>query len=194
VCGSADEAVKAAQAMGFPVVLKIASADFPHKSDAGLVLLGVADAPAVREGYATLMQRACKADPQARIDGVSVQEQVQGGVEMILGLVNDPLFGPSLSVGMGGIFTEALKDSVVCPLPVDAQDVRDMIGRLRMGGLLQGLRGRPAADIEAVVRAALALAALGEAAGPALAEVDINPLIALPDRAVAVDALAVARR
>ena len=115
-----------------------------------------------------------------------------GGVEMLVGLTCDPHLGPAITIGAGGIHAEILRDVAVRPLPVDDQDIREMIASLRIAPLLAGARGRPAADLDALVALALAVAGLGLAAGPKLAELDLNPVVALPDRAVAVDALVVA--
>jgi hypothetical protein len=112
-------------------------------------------------------------------------------VELILGIVNDPQFGPMLSVGTGGIFVEILADVRLLALPTSAAAVRRALGALRGAPLLRGARGRPAADLDAVVRSALGLAALAEDLGEQVLAIDLNPLVALPDRAVVVDALIV---
>lgn len=189
---TAAQAVAAAREMGLPVALKLISPAFPHKSDVGLVRLGVADLAAVETVHAQLVARARQLDPNAVIDGVVVQEQIGKGVEMIVGLSQDVQFGPVLTIGAGGIHAEILKDVAVRPLPVDRDDVREMIASLKLSPLLDGVRGAPACDKEALVDVAMQVARLGLAAGSRLAELDLNPVIALPDRAVAVDALAVA--
>jgi acyl-CoA synthetase (NDP forming) len=125
------------------------------------------------------------------VDGVLVQEQIQGGVEMIVGLTVDPMLGPSLTVGAGGIYAEVLKDVATAPLPVNAQDIRDMVASLRLSPLLDGVRGAPAADKEGFVNLALKVAELGLAAGGKVTELDLNPVLVQPKRAVAVDALVV---
>ncbi|MBY8821019.1 acetate--CoA ligase family protein [Sphingomonas colocasiae] len=178
--------------LAFPRVLKLSSPDFPHRSDLGLVMLGIDTADAVRQAFDTIIARAQAARPDARIEGVLVQEQIVGGVEMLVGLTHDPHLGPAITIGAGGIHAEILRDVSVRPLPVDEQDIREMIGGLRIAPLLAGARGRPPADLDALVTLALAVAGLGLAAGSKLAELDLNPVIALPDRAVAVDALMVA--
>lgn len=189
---SASAAASAHAEMPFPHVLKISSPDFPHRSDLGLVMLGIDSADAAREAFETITARATAARPDGRIEGVLVQEQIIGGVEMLVGLTYDPHLGPAITIGAGGIHAEILRDVAVRPLPVDDQDIREMIASLRIAPLLAGARGRPAADLDALVALALAVAGLGLAAGPKLAELDLNPVVALPDRAVAVDALVVA--
>jgi acyl-CoA synthetase (NDP forming) len=188
---SAEEAAAAAEAIGFPVVLKLMSAAVPHKTDLGLVKLGVGSAQEARAVAADLLARGRQlASPEA-IDGVLVQEQVAKGVEMIVGLTQDAQFGPSLTIGAGGVYAEVLKDAATAPLPVTPADVREMIAGLRTARLLDGVRGAPPADTEALVRLACAVGELGRACGPALVELDLNPVVVLPDRALAVDALVV---
>jgi acyl-CoA synthetase (NDP forming) len=186
-----DEAAAAAEAMGFPVVLKLMSPDIPHKTDKGLVKLGVGSADEVRAIAADLLARGRDHAAGGTIDGILVQEQIPQGVEMIVGLTHDPQFGPALTIGAGGIHAEVLKDAATAPLPVTADDVREMISSLRLAPLLDGARGAEPADREALVRLALAAGELGRSCKGALAELDLNPVVVLPDRAVAVDALVV---
>jgi acyl-CoA synthetase (NDP forming) len=190
VSGAAAAAASAAK-MGGLVAMKLASPDFPHKSDVGLVKLGIDPADAGRV-HDELVARAKALKADARIDGVVVQEMIRGGVEMIVGLSTDPVLGPSLTIGAGGVYAELLRDVAIRPLPVDEADVRDMIGELRLGALLDGFRGSPKVDKDGLVKVALQVAALGLAAKGRLAELDLNPVIVLPERAVAVDFLAVA--
>jgi acyl-CoA synthetase (NDP forming) len=191
LCQTAEEAVAAATGMGFPVVLKLMSPDIPHKTDKGLVKLNIGSAEAVGAVAADLLARGRELAGDGGIDGVLVQEQVPQGIEMIIGLTQDPQFGPSLTIGAGGIYAEVLKDVLTAPLPVTEADVREMIDGLRMAPLLDGVRGAAAGDKEGLVRMATAVGALGHAAGPLLAELDLNPVVVLPDRVVAVDALVV---
>jgi acyl-CoA synthetase (NDP forming) len=189
---NADAAAEAAEAIGFPVVLKLMSPDIPHKTDKGLVRLGLRTATDVRAIADELLARGRELAPAARIDGLLVQEQVPAGVEMIVGLTNDAQFGPSLTIGAGGIHAEMINDAVTAPLPVSADDVREMIAALRMAPLLDGARGAAPADREAFVRLARAVGELGLSAGSLLSELDLNPVVVLPDNAVAVDALVIA--
>jgi acyl-CoA synthetase (NDP forming) len=187
----AAAAADAAREIGLPVAIKVMSPDIPHKSELGLVRLGVETPEAARATAEDLLARA-RAAGAARIDGVLVQEQVEGGVEMIVGLSQDPQFGPTLTLGAGGVHAEVLKDVVASPLPVGPQDVRDMIASLRMAPLLDGVRGAPPADKAALVDLVLRAAALGLAAGDRIQEMDLNPVLVQPHRAVVVDALVVA--
>jgi acyl-CoA synthetase (NDP forming) len=188
---SAAEARAAAADIGFPVAMKLMSAAFPHKSDVGLLALGVATAEQVATVHDELMARANALDPSAGIDGVLIQEQVAAGVEMIVGLTNDPVMGPSLTIGAGGIYAEILSDVAVRPLPVDERDVAEMIDGLKVAPLLEGARGARPADKQAFIRLVLGVAGMAESADGAISELDLNPVVVQPGRAVAVDALIV---
>nr|WMC99872.1 acetate--CoA ligase family protein [Aminobacter aminovorans] len=189
---SPSEAAETVTAWGGRVVMKLASPDIAHKSDAGLVLLDIADTATAAGAYDSLVAKARHHFPTARIEGVLMQEQIGSGVEMIVGLTQDPDLGPTITVGAGGIHAEILKDAATRPLPVDKDDIRAMIASLRLSPLLDGARGAAPADKEALVDLVFNLAQLGLGAGPAISELDLNPVIVLPDRAVAVDALVVA--
>ena len=179
-CGSADDAVAAAGRFGFPVVMKILSPDILHKSEIGGVLLDVADAGAVRAGYDTLLARAKQAAPAARIEGVLVAKQLKGGVECIMGIHRDPVFGPMAMFGLGGIFVEILKDVVFHRCPFGTDVAAAMIASIKGAPLLQGARGRPPADIKALAEMLSRLSAFAVAAGPRLASIDLNPVFAMP--------------
>ena len=189
---SQSAAVAAAAAMGAPVAMKLMSPDFPHKSDVGLLRLDVRGPARVRAVYRELVARATALNPHACIDGVLVQEQVGAGVEMIVGLTYDAQMGPTLTIGAGGIFAEVLADVAVRPLPVDADDVREMIAGLKVAKLLAGGRGAAPADRQGFVALVLKVAALAESANGRISELDLNPVIVQPHRALAVDALIVA--
>lgn len=177
VCASADDATRFAREIGLPVAMKISSKDILHKSDAGLVKLGVASDEAVRAAFDALGQAARKAFPNAEIDGVLVQEMLAGGQEVIVGLSRDPQFGPVVMFGLGGIFVEALHDVTLRALPITRQDAEAMVREIRGFKVLEGLRGRPAADVAAIVDVILRVAALGMEFGDRIQELDINPLM-----------------
>jgi acetate---CoA ligase (ADP-forming) len=189
---SAAEAARVAADIGFPVVMKVASPDFPHKSDAGLVRLGVGSATEARAAYTELVDRALRAKRRARIDGVQIQEQVAGGTEMIVGVTRDAVFGPAVLVGTGGVFAEILSDVAVRPLPIDRRDAQDMVRSLRGYPLLEGARGQARRDVGALVDVVLAVARAAAACGDRLLELDLNPVVVRAKGAVAVDYLAVA--
>ena len=191
VAATAGDARRAAEDVGLPVAVKIASADFPHKSDAGLVMLGVDTLDGVELAAQSVLDRARAAAPDAAIDGVEVQQMVSGGTEMIVGVTRDPTFGPAVMVGTGGVFAEVLADTTVRPLPLDKADAYEMVRSLKGFALLEGARGRPPADVDALVEVVMATATLATALGECLAELDLNPVVVL-DRghgAVVVDHL-----
>ena len=190
---SADDAGAAAERLGFPVVMKIASADFPHKSDLGLVRVGVTDADDAKRVFEELVEQARIADTSATVDGVVVQQQLSGGVEMIVGANHDVVLGPTVLVGTGGVFAEVLEDVAVRPLPLDRDDAREMIGSLRGRALLEGARGQPPCDQDALADVILSVARLCTAAEGRLAELDLNPVVVTPDGATAVDWLVLPR-
>jgi acyl-CoA synthetase (NDP forming) len=182
IAETVEDAVSAAERIGYPVVLKTAEG-LMHKTDRGGLVLDLHNPEAARRAYETL---AARFGPR-----VLVQKMHPRGIELILGLVNDPQFGMFLSVGFGGVFVEVFKEVRLLVLPTTAEQIRAAFGSLRGAALLNGVRGGPPVDLDAVVNAALALADFGAAAGNLVAEVDVNPLIAYPDGVVAVDALIV---
>ncbi|HYJ17199.1 MAG TPA: acetate--CoA ligase family protein [Candidatus Limnocylindria bacterium] len=187
----ADEATAAADKMGYPVVLKIESGQITHKSDVGGVALKLASAAEVRDGYSRIMQQVAAKAPQAKLDGVVVQRMASEGVEMILGIKRDPLFGLVVLCGLGGILVEVLKDVAIGIPPLSRQQASEMIQRLRGAAILGGVRGKPPADVDALCDAIVGLANLAVSLGDQLNGIDINPLIVLPrgQGVVAVDAL-----
>lgn len=177
---TAEEAVAAAGEIGYPVVLKVESAALPHKTEAGAVLLNVPDAEAVRAGFARVLANARRAAPPATLAGVLVQEMVGPGAEMIVGCRRDPQFGPVLACGLGGVLVEALRDAEILVPPVAASEVRAALARLRGYPVLEGVRGRGPADLDALVDAVLRFAELALDLGDRVREIDVNPLVVLP--------------
>jgi acyl-CoA synthetase (NDP forming) len=188
---SADEAVALARAIGGPVALKIESPDIAHKTEAGAIRLGVEGEAAVREAHDAVHAAARRYRPDARIVGVLVQEMVPRGAELMLGLVQDPVFGPVLAVGSGGVFVEVWRDITYRVPPVDAGTAKAMLQELRGRRLLEGVRDLPAADLDAVADAIVRLSWLAHDHGARIRELDINPLVALPKGVKVVDALVV---
>jgi acetate---CoA ligase (ADP-forming) len=179
-------ALAAAQAIGYPVVLKTDEPTILHKSDVGGVLLGIADAGQLAAGYADL---AARLGPRAL-----VCQSVPAGVELALGLARDPELGPFVVVGAGGVLVELLADRAVALPPVDEVTAAELLGELRVAKLLAGVRGAAPADMNAVITAITGLSALAAELGDLLEALDVNPLICGPGGAVAVDALAIPRR
>jgi acetate---CoA ligase (ADP-forming) len=181
VCTSAEQAVEAAEAFRYPVVMKIVSPDILHKSDIGGVLLDVSDPGAVSAGYAKLLERACLAAPGARIEGVLVAKQIKGGLECILGIHRDPVFGPIAMFGLGGIFVEIQKDVAFHRCPFGEDVAERMIHSIRGVSLLTGARGRPPTDVKALALMLARLSVFAHQAGPRLRSLDLNPVLALPE-------------
>lgn len=190
--GDAEAAVAAAARIGYPVVLKGISRSITHKSDAGLVRLNLADADSVRAGWAALADILRAADGDVA-PHVSVQQQVAGVAELILGVRVDADFGPQLLAGFGGVLVEVLKDFRLAAVPLSPAAARALLDGLRLRPLLDGVRGRPAADVEAAVDAIVRLSWLAADLGDSLRELDVNPLIvgARGEGATAVDGRAV---
>jgi acyl-CoA synthetase (NDP forming) len=190
LCKSLAESTAVAEELGYPVALKVMSPDILHKTEAGIVALRVRDEEELRNTYGRILEKAAKAKPGARIKGVLVQEMVSGGQECIVGVRRDPLFGLVVAVGLGGVFVEVLKDVSLRLAPVDRETVLEMLGELRGLPLLEGARGNPPRDIEALASLVEAVShmALNE---PDLLELDVNPVMVLEEGhgAVAVDAL-----
>lgn len=193
VVTSADDAVLRARATGYPVVLKIASEDIAHKTEVGGVALNLNDDDAVREAFARLMANARRHAPQARLDGVLVAPMVSGGVELIAGVSRDPVFGPVVMVGFGGIYAEILKDVAVQVAPVSEAEALRMIRSLRMFPLLDGARGQACADVAAAARTVARLSEFACRHAHDIAEIDLNPLVVQPEGqgALVLDALMV---
>ncbi|MDE2334384.1 MAG: acetate--CoA ligase family protein [Rhodospirillales bacterium] len=192
VCQTEAQAEAAARQIGWPVVMKIVSPDIAHKSEIGGVVTGITSPGDVVRTHALLLERAAARAPHARIDGILVARH-HSGVELIMGLARDPVFGPVAMVGAGGIFAEIMDDVALRSCPFGADTAQAMIRSLRCFALLNGARGRERADLGALAMMLARLSALGAAAGPRLLAVDLNPVIASADEAVAVDAVIVLR-
>lgn len=191
----ADEAVRAAGAIGYPVVLKLLSPDVLHKSDIGGVKLNLADAAAVRAAFDAVMAAASTHAPQARIDGVLVAPMLRGGVECILGVSRDAVFGPVVMFGLGGIFVEAMGDVSFRVAPFDVDEARRMIAETKASKVLDGLRGAPPADREALARALSDISLYAAANAQALESLEANPVLVRPagQGLVALDAVLIGR-
>ncbi len=187
VVTSAEEASAECAEIGFPVVMKIVSPDILHKTEIGGVLVGVADEQAARDGYALLIDRAQTAKPDARLDGVLIAQQIDRGVECLMGIQRDPVFGPVAVFGLGGIFVEILKDVVLKPCPFNPDAAEDMIRSIRSFEMLKGARGQAGVDIQALAQMLSRLSHLAVGLGDQLVSIDINPVIATPHGAWAVD-------
>ncbi|WP_311944097.1 acetate--CoA ligase family protein [Halomonas piscis] len=184
----ADELAEAARAFaGTPVAMKVVSPDISHKSDAGGVALNLEGEAALTEAYADIMRSAGEYAPQARIDGVLVTPMAPQGVEVIVGLMRDPTFGPVVMFGLGGVLVEVLEDVAFRAAPLSRGDAAAMLDQLKARRVLDGVRGAPGVDKNALIELLLSVSRLMEAY-PAIAELDLNPVIAYPDGYAVVDA------
>lgn len=190
---TAEEAAAFALQAGGPVVLKIASPHIAHKTEVGGVVLNLQSESAVAAAWIEMMRRVTKERPDARIDGILAAPMRQAGVELFVGTLNDLQWGPTLAVGLGGVWVEALRDTSLRLLPVSREDVLEMLAELRGARLLDGWRGAPAADKEKVADAIVAIGNAALRLGPGLASLEVNPLRALGETVEALDALAVWR-
>jgi acetate---CoA ligase (ADP-forming) len=172
-----DDASEAARRISGPIALKVQSPNIVHKTEAGAVLLGLTGDAAVREGYRNVLSRAKAAYPNAKIDGVLVQAMAKRGQEMILGITRDPVFGPMLMVGLGGIHVEVLKDVAFAPVPLDTEDALALLGELKGAALLDGARGAKPADKSALAELMVALSRFAADHAEHIAEIDLNPVI-----------------
>jgi acyl-CoA synthetase (NDP forming) len=184
---SKEQAVAIAKELGLPVVLKIASADVVHKSDAGGVKLGLKTAAQVGKAYDDIMKSIKAAFPNAKIEGVSVQTMARPGVEVIIGMSKDAQFGPVLMFGLGGVLVEILKDVAFRIVPLVKRDAKEMIREIKGFPLLQGYRGSEPVDVENLENMVLKVSEFVDKT-PAIKEIDLNPIFAYKDGAIAVDA------
>jgi acyl-CoA synthetase (NDP forming) len=182
-----DEAVAISETIGYPVVLKISSVDITHKSDAGGVKVNLPDKAAVEEAYDEIMASCTARHPDADIEGIAVQAMAKVGTEVIIGMTNDPSFGPVLMFGLGGIFVEVLKDVAFRIVPLEKNDASEMINEIKGKKLLEGYRGEDPADIPFLEQMLLKLSELVDKT-EGIAEIDMNPVFAYKQGAVVVDA------
>lgn len=193
VAADADAAARAAAKIGYPVVLKAVSAELAHKTEAGAVIVGVRDESALRDGVARIYANVEKAKPGLELDGILVAEMVSGGIELALGIANDPEVGPVVMFGGGGVALELYGDVAFADPGLDAPRAAALIERTRAARLLDGWRGQPGADRAAVERAIVAMGRIARDLGDAIEAVDVNPFVARSDGAVALDALVVVK-
>ena len=182
-----EEAVLLSQELDFPVAMKIASPDVIHKSDSGGVRLGLNNIAEVKTAYDEMIKRIGRQYPGAVIHGISIQKMARPGTEVIIGASKDPQFGPVIMFGLGGIFVEVLKDVSFRIIPVDRRDAHEMIKDIKGYPLLQGYRGKEATNISSLVEMILKISNLMEE-NPQIKELELNPIFAYGDGAVAVDA------
>lgn len=181
-----EEAIRTTEAVGYPVVLKIVSPDIVHKTDVGGVRVDLGNAQEVRDAYRDIMEAVSRRASEASVTGMLVQRMVRGGREMIAGLSRDPSFGPMVMFGLGGVLVEVLRDVAFRLAPMQRADARDMVRGIRGFRMLQGVRGEPPSDLDAVEDVLLRISQLA-VEYPEIAELDVNPLLASAEGAVAAD-------
>jgi acyl-CoA synthetase (NDP forming) len=189
ICATTEDAVAAADALGYPVVMKILSEDIPHKTEVGGVLLNLADADSVARGFAEVMRRARAAKPDARLDGVLVAPMATGGVETIIGVQRDPVFGPMVMFGLGGVAVELFKDVAFATAPLTPDRAEALIDAVRGSRLLEGWRGGPALDRARLVQVLCDLSAFAVAHQDEIEGIEVNPFLVRADGGWALDAL-----
>jgi acyl-CoA synthetase (NDP forming) len=184
---SKEEAMAISRQFGFPVALKIASPDIVHKTDAGGVRLGLRTAKQVGKAYEDILAAVSQKHPEARIHGVAVQKMARPGVEVIIGMSKDAQFGPVLMFGLGGILVEVLKDVSFRIVPLARRDAAEMLREIKGYPLLEGYRGQEAVDVSHLEDMLLKVSDFAEQ-NPEVKELDLNPIFAYSDGAIAVDA------
>jgi acyl-CoA synthetase (NDP forming) len=181
VCRTAEETVAAAEALGYPVVVKILSPDIVHKTEVGGVLLDLRDPGAVAEAFEHVVRSVRVHAPEATLDGVLVGRQLSGGVECMMGIQRDPVFGPVAVFGLGGIWVELFRDVAMRRCPFGEEEARRLILSVRGAELLRGVRGREPADVAALAAMLSKLSMVGAQAPRHVASMDLNPVLALPE-------------
>jgi len=184
---SGEEAMAISKKLGFPVALKIVSPDITHKSDVGGVKLGLKTSKQVKAAYDEILSAVKQKHPNAKIDGVSVQKMARPGIEVIIGMTKDAQFGPVIMFGLGGVLVELLKDVSFRIVPLEREDARDMVREIKGYPLLEGYRGSEPVDISALEEILLNVSGFADH-HPEIKEIDLNPVFAYKDGAVAVDA------
>ncbi|UTB34085.1 MAG: acetate--CoA ligase family protein [Methanobacterium sp. ERen5] len=183
-----EETVEAAEEIGYPLVMKIMSPQISHKSDVGGIKLNLYSAADVREAYEDMMENIPKLEPEAVLEGVQLQKMLSGGKEVIIGMIQDPTFGPTLMFGLGGTYVEILKDVKFAIAPVNEMEAHNMIKGVKSYKLLEGARGENAADIASITDTILKISQL-VTDFPEISEFEINPLMVFDEGegALAVD-------
>jgi acyl-CoA synthetase (NDP forming) len=182
-----EAAVKLSEEFGYPVVLKVSSVDITHKSDAGGVKVNLKNKAEVENAFDVIIQSCKAAVPTAKIEGISVQPMGKPGIEVIMGMIKDPSFGPVIMFGLGGVFVEILKDVAFRVIPIEKSDAEDMIDEIKGKKLLEGYRGQEPADVAYLQQMLLKLSDFVDGT-PEIEEIDMNPVFAYKDGAVVVDA------
>ena len=194
VAGSETEAMEYARKVGYPVAMKIDSPDIPHKTEADAIRLSITTEEEARQAYRDIVLNAKVYKPDAKINGVSIQEMLPAGVEVIVGSHNDPVFGPVVMFGLGGIYVEVYKDISFRIAPLTKQDALEMIDEVKGKAVLTGARGKKPMDLDAIADVLVKVSDLVTDCRDSIQELDINPLIVSENGLMAVDAMIVKQR
>jgi len=187
VASSEEEAVKASDSLGFPLVMKIVSPDIVHKTDIGGIKMNIINPPQVKKAYKSIIYHVRKNKPEARINGVLLYKQAPEGIEVVVGMTRDPQFGPTVMFGLGGIFIEILKDVAFRVCPVERTDIEEMLTEIEGIKMLQGYRGQPRRDVNAIIDIIMRVSRLALDYS-VVKGIDLNPIIVYEKGAVVVDA------
>jgi len=187
VASSEEEAVKASDSLGFPLVMKIVSPDIMHKTDIGGIKMNIINPPQIKKAYKNIIYHVRKNKPEARINGVLLYKQAPEGIEVVVGMTRDPQFGPTVMFGLGGIFIEILKDVAFRVCPVERTDIEEMLTEIEGIKMLQGYRGKPRCDVNAIIDIIMRVSrfALDYSV---IKGIDLNPIIVYEKGALVVDA------
>ena len=194
MAATAHEAVQAAGKLGYPLSVKIHSADIQHKSDVGGVKLNIKDEAELRAAFETVMTNCRNNAPEAKLEGVLLKPMLKAGVEMIIGVKNDKDFGPMIMVGMGGVFVELFKDVQLAPAPLTKEQAHRMLESLNSYPLLNGYRGNPVCDRDALEDLLVGISKMAADGRDSIKELDINPVFVTEDGVSIADALLVQYR
>ncbi len=187
VATSPEEAVKMAESIGYPVVMKIVSPEVLHKSDAGGVMLSITSPEAVKRAYQDILSNVKNFNPDAKIVGILIQEMAEIDREVIVGMIKDPQFGPAIMFGLGGIFVEVLKDVTFRVVPITRYDAMQMINEIKALPILKGVRGKKPIDFDKLVDILINVSRL-VTDHPEIEELDLNPVTISPTNAKVLDA------
>lgn len=184
---SEKEAIEAGEKLGFPLVMKIISPDIIHKSNLGGVAMNIINSLQIKKVYKNIISQVREKRPDAKIDGIVLYKQAPKGVEVIVGMIRDPQFGPTVMFGLGGIFVEILKDVAFRVCPVERTDIEEMLAEIEGIKMLQGYRGRPRCDVKAIIDIIMEISRLALNYS-VITEIDLNPIIVYEKSALVVDA------
>jgi acetyl-CoA synthetase (ADP-forming) len=187
IASSGEEATDVATKLGFPLVMKIISPDIMHKTEVGGIMINILNKKMVKASYQKIICNVKKNKPEARIHGMLLYKQAPEGIEVIVGMIRDPQFGPTIMFGLGGIFTEILKDVAFRVCPIEITDIEEMLSEIQGIKMLHGYRGRPSYDVNTIIDIIMKISKMAMSF-PAIKEIDLNPILVYEKGAVVVDA------